>query len=49
MITATNPAIDQAQIVKLMDHWADAIRARDVNARMENYSKNVMLFDVVEP
>ncbi len=49
MITAINPAIDQAQIVKLMDHWANAIRTRDVEARTENYSKNVALFDVIEP
>jgi uncharacterized protein (TIGR02246 family) len=49
MITAINPAIDQAQIVKLMDRWANAIRAKDVEARTENYSKNVALFDVIEP
>ena len=49
MITAINPAIDQAQLVKLMDHWANAIRTKDVAARTENYSKNVALFDVIEP
>jgi len=49
MITANNPAIDQAQITKLLDHWATAIRARDIDARMSNYAPNVHLFDVVEP
>ena len=49
MITANNPAIDQAQIVKLIDHWATAIRARDLDACMSNYAPNVQLFDVVEP
>jgi len=47
--TASNPAIDQAHIVKLNEHWANAIRTRDLGALMETYSKNVMLFDVIEP
>jgi len=49
MITATNPAVDQAQIVKLFDHWAAAIRAKNVDARMSNYAPNVHVFDVLEP
>jgi ketosteroid isomerase-like protein len=49
MTTASNEVIDQAQIVKLIDHWVDAIRSKDVDARLSNYSKNVSLFDVIEP
>jgi uncharacterized protein (TIGR02246 family) len=49
VITANNPAIDQAQITKLMESWANAIRAKDVESRMSNYAPNVHLFDVVEP
>ena len=49
MITANNPAIDQAQIMKLTEHWAKAIREKDIDARMSNYAPNVQLFDVVEP
>jgi ketosteroid isomerase-like protein len=49
MITANNPAIDQAQITKLMESWANAIRAKDVDSRTSNYAPNVHLFDVVEP
>jgi uncharacterized protein (TIGR02246 family) len=49
MITATNPAIDQAQLLKLLENWASAIRAKDIDARMSNYAPNVSLFDVVEP
>jgi uncharacterized protein (TIGR02246 family) len=49
MTTAISPALDQAQIVKLIDNWADANRRRDIDARMSNYSKNVSMFDVVEP
>jgi ketosteroid isomerase-like protein len=49
MTIASNEAVDQAQIVKLIEHWAGAIRARDVDARLSNYSKNVSLFDVIGP
>jgi uncharacterized protein (TIGR02246 family) len=49
MTLATNTTIDQAQIVKLIDRWANANRSKDVEARISNYSKNVRVFDVVEP
>jgi uncharacterized protein (TIGR02246 family) len=49
MITATNPALDQKQILSLMDLWADAVRSRNIGGRMSNYAPNVQLFDVVEP
>ena len=49
MITATNPAIDQHQIMKLVDNWANAIRSKDIDACILNYAPNVQLFDVVEP
>jgi uncharacterized protein (TIGR02246 family) len=49
MITAVNPAIDQRQIMKLVDDWANAIRSKDINACMLNYAPNVQLFDVLEP
>jgi uncharacterized protein (TIGR02246 family) len=46
---AHSPAIEQAHVVKLMDHWVNAIRTKDVDAAMSNYSKNVISFDVVTP
>ena len=49
MTTANSSAVDQAQIVKLIDDWVDAIRNRDVEASLSNYSKNVTLFDIAEP
>ena len=49
MITAVNPAIDQRQIMKLLDGWANAIRCKNINACMLNYAPNVHLFDVVGP
>jgi len=49
MTLATNTTIDQAQIVKLIDHWANANRRKDIEARVSNYSKNVRVFDVVDP
>ena len=32
MTTANSSAVDQAQIVKLSDHWINAIRNKDVEA-----------------
>ncbi len=49
MTSASGEAIDQAHIVKLINNWAKAIRSKDVEARLANYSKNVSLFDVIEP
>ena len=49
MITANNTAIDHAQLTKLTDDLANAVRTKDVNASMSHYSPNVSLFDVVEP
>jgi uncharacterized protein (TIGR02246 family) len=49
MTTANSSAVDQAQIVKLIDHWVNATRNRDVEGSLSNYAKNVTLFDVVEP
>src|SRR5579863_6302522 len=49
MTGLNSSAIDQTQIVKLIDHWANAVRAKDVDARVSNYSKNVKVFDVLEP
>ena len=34
MILAANTAIDQAQIAKLIDHWSQATRTKDVDARI---------------
>ncbi|HEY4359568.1 MAG TPA: nuclear transport factor 2 family protein [Bryobacteraceae bacterium] len=49
MTITSNEAVDQVQIVRLIDNWAAAIRSKDLAARMSNYSKNVSLFDVVDP
>ena len=49
MTTANSSAVDQAQIVKLIDHWVSAVRNKDVEASLSNYAKNVTLFDIVEP
>jgi len=49
MTVASSVAIDQAQLVKLSDNWVSANRAKDIDARMSNYSKNVIVFDVVDP
>ena len=49
MVSVSNPAVDQAQIVKLMEQWTKAIQEKDVEARTSHYGPNVHVFDVVEP
>ncbi len=49
MTTEIDPVIEQAQIEKIVEHWKEAIRSKDLNARMSNYAPNVSLFDVVKP
>ena len=44
-----NSKIDEAQIRKLMDDRAKAIRAKDVNGCMSHYAPDVLSFDVVNP
>jgi hypothetical protein len=48
MATAINSAIDEVQLMKVIEHWAEAIRTKNLDARMSNYAPNVSLFDVVE-
>ena len=39
----------EVEIRGLLDGWAEAIRAKDINRRMSNYAQDVVLFDVVDP
>ena len=49
-MTATNSkATAEAQIRKLMDDQAKAVRAKDVSGSMSNYAPDVVSFDVVNP
>ena len=49
METKKNKAIDEAQIRQLIDGWAKALRAKDVNGVMFGYASDVLTFDIVPP
>ncbi len=49
MTTKTSSATDEAQIRGLIDDWARALRAKDINRPMTNYAPDVVSFDVVNP
>jgi uncharacterized protein (TIGR02246 family) len=42
-------ASDEAAIRGLIDEWAEAIRAKDVEASLAHYAPDVLIFDVVGP
>ncbi len=44
--TATD---DEAQLRALIQEWAEAVRAKDVNAVMRHYAPDVVVFDVMPP
>lgn len=47
MATESNKASDEAQIRKLMDDQAKAVRAKDIGGSMSNYAPDILSFDVV--
>jgi len=49
MTTETGSAPDEAQIRALIDDWASALRAKDINRLMASYAPDVLTFDVVNP
>lgn len=49
MTTANSKAIDEAEIRKLMDENAKAVRTKDINTSVSNYSPDIVSFDVVNP
>jgi len=49
MTTETAGATDEAQIGALIDDWASALRAKDINRLMASYAPDVLTFDVVNP
>jgi len=40
---------DEAQIRELVDNWAKALRAKDVDGLMANYTPDMLLFDLAPP
>lgn len=49
MTITTTAAGDEAQLRTLIDEWAAAIRAKDVDAVMRHYAHDVVVFDVMPP
>jgi uncharacterized protein (TIGR02246 family) len=49
MATEKNKAADEAKIRQLIDGWAKALRAKDVNGIMSNYAADILLFDIAPP
>ncbi len=42
-------AIDETQIREIVENWAKAVRAKDLNGMMANYAPEVLSFDVLPP
>ena len=49
MATEKTKKKDEAQIRQLVDNWAKALRAKDVDGLMANYSPDMLLFDLAPP
>jgi uncharacterized protein (TIGR02246 family) len=49
MTTRNARAIDEAEIRQLMDGWARALRAKDVNGVMSHYAPDILSFDLAPP
>jgi uncharacterized protein (TIGR02246 family) len=49
LATGSSKASDEADIRRLFDEWAQAVRAKDVDASLANYSPDVLAFDLIDP
>jgi ketosteroid isomerase-like protein len=49
MATEKNKAIDEAQIRELIDGWAKALRAKDIDGVMSHYAPEILVFDIAPP
>jgi ketosteroid isomerase-like protein len=49
MAAEKNKAIDEAQIRELIDNWAKALRAKDINELMSHYTPDILVFDLAPP
>jgi len=48
-MTEKNRAIDEAQIQQLIDGWAKALRAKDVDGVMSNCAPDILWFNLAPP
>ena len=49
METATTRSTEENQIKQLSDEWADALRSKDLDRMMKNYSPDIRVFDISPP
>jgi uncharacterized protein (TIGR02246 family) len=48
-VTGKNKTAGEAQIRRLVDGWAKALRAKDVDGVMSYYAPDILLFDIAPP
>jgi len=49
MMVRNSKTSDESQIRQLMDHWAEALRSKDVDAVMSHYAPDVVAYDLAPP
>jgi uncharacterized protein (TIGR02246 family) len=49
MTASNNQTTDEVRIRQLMEAWAKAVRARDIDGILENHAPDIVLFDVPLP
>jgi uncharacterized protein (TIGR02246 family) len=49
MAIGRKKASDETQIRQLIDDWAKALRAKDINGVMSHYAPDILLFDLAPP
>jgi ketosteroid isomerase-like protein len=47
MTTQQSQANDEAQIRQLLEQWAQALYAKDLNALMSYYAPDILTFDIL--
>jgi ketosteroid isomerase-like protein len=49
MTTQNSKAGDEAQIRQLIEQWAQALHAKDLNTLMSYYAPDILTFDILPP
>jgi ketosteroid isomerase-like protein len=47
--TTAGTAKDEADIRRLFDRWAEAVRSKDIEGSLHGYSTDVLAFDLINP
>jgi ketosteroid isomerase-like protein len=49
METATGKISEEDEIRRLTEEWVDALRSKDIDRMMKNYSPDITVFDISPP